>query len=81
MKWGGIKNGELLRLAADDGFDAFITNDRGIEHQHKLSVLPLAVVVLFTSANTIESIRPICPELLATLARLRPRQFVRLSAH
>ena len=33
MNWGGVENGELLRLAAIDGFDAVITNDRGLEYQ------------------------------------------------
>lgn len=46
MNWSGIENGELLRLAADAGFDALITNDRGLEHEQNLATLPLAVIVL-----------------------------------
>ena len=30
LGWAGTKNGELLRLAADNGFDAFITVDAGL---------------------------------------------------
>ena len=41
--------------------------------------LPLAVVVVLAAANTIEAIRPAYPELLAVLARLRPREFAKLS--
>jgi hypothetical protein len=33
MSWSGIENGELLRLAAGAGFDAVITNDRGLEYE------------------------------------------------
>ena len=29
MGWAGSKNGDLLRMAAEDGFDAFITADQG----------------------------------------------------
>jgi hypothetical protein len=79
MNWAGIENGELLRLAAADGFDAVITNDRGLEYEQNLNALPVAVVVVLAKANTIEAIRPLCTELLAVLARLRPREFIKLS--
>ena len=48
MGWAGVENGELLRLAAADGFDALVTNDRGLEYQQNLDELPLAVVVVLT---------------------------------
>lgn len=79
MGWSGAANGELLRLAAAAGFDAVITNDRGLEYQQNLGALPLAVVVVLTASNTIEAIRPAYPALLAALTRLGPRDFVRLS--
>lgn len=59
MKWSGIENGELLRLAAAAGFHALITNDRGLEYEQNLDSLPLAVVVVLAKANTIEAIRPL----------------------
>lgn len=78
MKWGGIENGELLRLAAGAGFDALITNDQGLEYEQNLGALPVAVVVLLAKANTVEAIRPLYPALLAALASLRPCEFVKL---
>jgi hypothetical protein len=80
MNWVGVENGELLRLAADAGFDALLTNDRGLEHEQNINALPLAVVVLLSKANTIEAIRPLYGELLAALTRLQPREFVKLSS-
>ena len=79
MNWSGIENGELLRLAADAGFDAVITNDRGLEHEQNLDQLPVAVIVLLAKANTIEAIRPLYTQLFATLARLQSCEFVKLS--
>ena len=79
MNWAGKENGELLQLAAEAGFDALITNDRGMEYQQKLDSLPLAVIVVLANKNTIEAIRPLCDELLAELAHLRPCEFVKLS--
>ena len=45
MGWAGSTNGDLLRLAAANGFDALITVDRGFEHQQNVSQLPLPVVI------------------------------------
>lgn len=80
MRWSGIENGELLRLAAEAGFDAVITNDRGLEYEQNLDTLPIAVVVVLAKSNTLEAMRPLYPELLSTLSRLQPRQFVKLAS-
>lgn len=39
MGWNGLKNGVLLRLASASGFELFLTADRGIPYQRKVSVL------------------------------------------
>lgn len=80
MGWSGVENGELLRLAAAAGFNALVTNDRGLEYQQHLGALPLAVVVILVPSNTIEAIRLAYPALLAALAALRPCEFVKVSA-
>lgn len=80
MGWGGIENEELLRRAAAAGFDVLVTNDRGLEYEQNLATLPLAVVVLLSATNTIESLRPAFPYLLSTQASLPPHGFVRVSA-
>ena len=78
MKWDGIENGELLRLAAAAGFDALVTNDRGLEYQQNLQALPVAVVVVLAKTNTIEALRPAYSEILAGLARIQPGEFVKI---
>ena len=80
MKWVGVENGELLRLAAAAGFDALLTNDRGLEYEQNLNALPIAVVVVIAKSNTIEAIRPLYGQLLMTLQGLSPRAFAKLSA-
>ncbi|MBI5921941.1 MAG: DUF5615 family PIN-like protein [Betaproteobacteria bacterium] len=39
MGWSGIKNGELLALAANE-FDAFITVDKNLPYQQNWAPLP-----------------------------------------
>lgn len=46
MGWAGPGNGRLLSLAAGQGFGAFVTVDRGIEHQQNVNELPLAVIIM-----------------------------------
>ena len=79
MGWTGIKNGELLRLAASD-FDAFITADKNLQYQQNLSALPIAVVVLHAQSNELHVLMPLLPELEATLASLQPRRLVQVGA-
>jgi hypothetical protein len=78
MGWNGVENGELLLRAESHGFDAVITNDGGVEHERNLDALPVGVVFLDATANTLEALRPLVPELLTSLASLQPRQFVKL---
>jgi hypothetical protein len=65
-------------LAAAAGFEALITNDRGLEYQQNLAALPIAVVVVLAKANTIEAIRPVFQDLLAALARIHSGDFVKI---
>jgi len=80
MGWSGVENGELLTRAAAADFDALITNDRGLEYELNQTALPLAVVVLLASSNTIEAIRPLYPALEAALKALIPRTLVKIGA-
>jgi hypothetical protein len=75
----GIENGELLSRAAAAGFDALITNDHAMEYEQNLANLSVAVVYLNASANTLESLRQVIPDLLVALSALQPRAFRKLS--
>ena len=48
MQWWARKNGELIRLATQDAFDALITLDTNMELQYGKQPPPLPVVVLGT---------------------------------
>jgi predicted nuclease of predicted toxin-antitoxin system len=74
MGWAGIENGELLALAASDGFDALLTKDANLQYEQNLLNLPIAVVVLRCASNDIDDIRPLIPALLNALPRLAPKR-------
>ena len=75
MGWAGVKNGPLLRRAAER-FDALITTDQNVEHQQNLSELGLAIVVLIAQRNDIDLLRPLMPRAREALGDLRPGDFV-----
>ena len=41
MRWGGIKNGALLKLIERESFNVFLTGDKGMENQQRLEGRPL----------------------------------------
>ena len=75
MGWGGVKNGELLRLAAFQ-FDAFITADKNLQFQQNLSALGVSIVVLASPSNELPALLPLVPNLQTALASLQPRTLV-----
>ena len=76
--WDGVENGELLQRAAEAGFDAVITVDKGFEFQQNLDLLPLSVVLLRARSNRLEDLEPLVPSLLARLAEVAPGSFIKL---
>lgn len=67
MGWASIKNGKLLRLAADAGFGAFVTVDQGISYQNDIASIEIAVFVLKARSNSRARLKPLLPQLLAAM--------------
>jgi len=70
--WGGIKNGELLRLAETD-FDLFVTSDQNIRYQQNLAGHKIAVLEL--STNDIERIEAAASLIQDVVDKIEPEQF------
>ena len=73
-----MENGNLLALASTD-FSVSLTADQNLQFQQNLATLPIAVIVLVSSNSTLESIRSLIPEILATLVRIQPRSLAQVS--
>jgi hypothetical protein len=50
--WNGIKNGQLLQLMAENGFDALLTFDKNLQHQQNFQKYTILVFVLSAVNNT-----------------------------
>lgn len=76
--WAGLRNGELLRRAADE-FDVFVTGDQHLEHQQNLSGLSLAIVVVVAPNNRVDTIVALAGRILEAIASARPGTATRVS--
>ena len=58
--WAGLKNGDLLRVAADAGFQILVTADRNLQFQQNLAQSQLGIILLVAPSNALEDLLP-CP--------------------
>jgi hypothetical protein len=72
MKWKGLKNGDLLARADSEGFEVFVTTDRGVTYQQHVAKLSIAVIILCALTNDIEDLQPLAPALLTALNHVKP---------
>ncbi|MBV6438891.1 MAG: hypothetical protein DYG98_19275 [Haliscomenobacteraceae bacterium CHB4] len=67
MGWTGKKNGELLTLMLQNGFNVLLTFDRNLQHQQNFSKYPVAVFVLNAPGNDYGTLQPLMPLVISLL--------------
>ena len=80
MGWAGCGNGELLRRAADHGFDSIITVDQGFEYQQNVADLPIPVVIMIAGRTRLQELKPLVAEVIAVLSGDPERRVYRVVA-
>jgi predicted nuclease of predicted toxin-antitoxin system len=60
--WNGIKNGQLLELMVENGFQALLTFDKNLQHQQNFQKYTIAVFVLSAANNTYLELSKLSPE-------------------
>ena len=75
--WKGLKNGELLALAAGQ-FDVFITIDAGIAYQQNMESLSLGVIALKARSNRLQDLRPLMAGVRNALGTVGPGRWVQI---
>ena len=73
--WGGIENGDLLRLAEGE-FALFITSDQGIRYQQNLAGRSIAILEL--STNKMRRILAAAQLIQDAAGNIRPGEYRRL---
>ena len=63
MRWEQLRNGTLLSVASETGFEAFVTIDKELEYQQNLTALALPVVIVDGNSNALPALVPFVPSL------------------
>ena len=58
-RWSQTKNGALLQLAEEAGFEAFLTADQSLRYQQNLAGSKLRIIVFEAPSNRLEHIGPL----------------------
>lgn len=72
--WATLKNGSLLRVAEEAGFDVLLTTDNGLEYQQNLQNRRIAIVVL--SRNRWRPVQRIAPQIAVAVNMAAPGSYV-----
>lgn len=50
LGWHSLKNGELLQIAEQNGFNVLVTTDQNLQYQQNLTNRAIAILVLTTTS-------------------------------
>lgn len=64
----GLKNGVLLEVAHEGGFEVMITTDQEIPFQQNLKLRRLAIVILCARTNWLADLQTLVPAATAAIA-------------
>jgi hypothetical protein len=73
MGWAGLKNGELLQAAENDGFEVLLTGDQTLSHEQNIGGRRLAIIAL--SAIQLPIIRENLAKVIAAIDSAAPGTF------
>lgn len=80
MGWSSQRNGALLALMLENGFESLVTVDRNIRFQQNVRASGIAVIVLGARTNRIQDLRPLVAGLLDALESVQPGELVNVGA-
>ena len=79
MGWKGIRNGDLLRAAIQDKFDAVLTMDKTIPKEQYLQQFDIILAILSPAKNTPNYIKELAPIILDKLPTAKKGKAVIIS--
>ena len=77
LGWSTVTNGDLIRLAEQEGYELLITTDTNLRYQQNLKDRNLAILVLTTTTSW-PRIRQVTDRIQATIALIETGGYVEL---
>src|SRR5437588_7401039 len=75
--FAGKTNGELLKLA-ENGFDAFVTLDKGLQFQQNVAGSKIRILLIRAKSSRLAHILPHIPACLIALRDVRPGRLIEI---
>lgn len=75
----GLENGNLLRVASG-AYDVLITVDRNLPYQQNLTGFEIAILILSAKRNSYVRLKPLMPEALKELEKIKPGEVIMVAA-
>src|SRR5437870_13673552 len=72
MGWSGIKNGQLLKLMAGQGFEVLLTVDQNLKYQQNLPNVGVGILILIAVSNRLADLAPLAPSAMRALNSITP---------
>ncbi|HEX7330598.1 MAG TPA: hypothetical protein VF290_03815 [Pyrinomonadaceae bacterium] len=76
--WSGVKNGELLNLAATE-FDIFLTVDQNLSFQQNLKNFNIGIILMVARNNRLKTLLPLIPALRVAIEEVKAGEIIRIS--
>ncbi len=73
--WAGLTNGALLD-AIDSLFHVFITMDKGMRHQQRMTGRAFGIIELRALSNAIDDLAPLAPRIIEAIDIVRPGEIM-----
>jgi Domain of unknown function (DUF5615) len=70
--WSGTKNGALMKLCEENGFDVFLTIDKNLLYQQNYSNFKPSIIVFDCESSKLECLVDFIPKLDEALLNLKP---------
>jgi len=72
LGWLSVKNGALLRAAAEAGFEGFMTGDRDMQFQQNFPQFPFGIILIRVHPFTLRGLLTMRDQILAALPHVEP---------
>ena len=72
------KNGELLAIAERQGFEIFLTMDKGLQYEQNLAGRQIAVIIVRAKSNRLADLVALVEACLIQMRSIKPGQIARI---
>ena len=74
MGWSGVKNGKLMTLCVENGFEVLLTIDKNLAYQQNLDKYKVSIAVFNTTTSKIEELKAFVPSFEEQASNLEPHK-------